>query len=190
MMRKSSPALRVGFSLLIAVAFFVILAVAVPSPPKVVQQDAFSVAGIEVRTSNAKEAASGVIGKQWQKFFQDGVLQKISTKIGDNIYAVYSDYAGDHYGEYSFLIGAKVPNGSPVPAGLVLKTVPAGRYAVLTTGKGQVAKVVIAAWQQVWTMEEKHQLGGPRAYKSDFELYDQRSEDPQNSQVDLYIGLK
>jgi len=189
-MRKSGPAFRVCFSFLIAVAFFVILAVAVPSPPEVVQRDAFSVAGIEVRTSNAKEAASGVIGKQWQKFFQDGVLQRIPNKIDSNIYAVYSDYAGDHNGEYSFLIGAKVRNGSPVPAGLVLETVPAGRYAVVTTGKGQVAKVVIAAWQQVWTMEEKHQLGGPRAYKSDFELYDQRSEDSQNSQVDLYIGLK
>lgn len=158
---------------------------------KVVHQSSFSVIGIEVRTSNAREATSdGVIGKQWEKFFQDETLGKIPNKVGSNIYAVYSDYAGDRNGEYAFLIGAKVEAGSIAPPGFVLKTVPAGRYAAVTSDTGPVAKVVVAAWRQVWQMEEKHELGGERAYKADFELYDQRAADPQNAQVDLFIGLK
>ena len=160
------------------------------SAPKTVRQAAFSVAGIEVRTSNAKEVtADGVIGKQWQKFFQDGVLEKIPNKVDGSIYAVYSDYASDKNGEYSLTIGAKVPVGSQVPPGLVLKAVTAGNYTVVTSEKGPVAKVVVAAWQRVWAMEDKHDLG-PRAYKTDYELYDQRAADPQNSQADLYIGTK
>jgi predicted transcriptional regulator YdeE len=159
--------------------------------PKKVHQDGFSVVGIETRTTNAKEATSaGVIPKQWQKFFQDGIQQKIRDKVDGTIYAVYSDYASDRNGEYSFLIGMKVKPNATVPAGMVLRSIPAGEYAVITSDQGQVSKVVPGAWQQIYSFEDKHQLGGPRAYRADFELYDQRAADPQNSQVDIYVGLK
>jgi predicted transcriptional regulator YdeE len=159
--------------------------------PKVVHHGSFSVIGVEVRTSNAKEATSdGIIGKQWQKFFEEGTLAKIPNQTGSNLYAVYSDYTGDRNGEYSFVIGARVADGSTAPPGFVLKTIPSGKYALITTERGPVAKVVVAAWQRVWQLEEKHELGGSRAYKADFELYDQRASDPENTVVDLYIGLK
>jgi predicted transcriptional regulator YdeE len=182
--------MRTAFVLLTLVSFSVILIAGETSIP-IVHQNAFSVAGIEVRTSNAKESSGdGLIGKQWQKFFQDGVLEKIPNKLDANIYAVYSDYASDHNGEYTLTIGAKVAAGSPAPAGLVVKTVPAGNYAVVTTDKGPVAKVVTAAWQRVWDLEQKKELGGARAYKADFELYDQRAANPQDAQADIYLGLK
>jgi predicted transcriptional regulator YdeE len=159
--------------------------------PKVVHQPAFSVIGIEVRTSSAKEATSeGLIGKQWHRIFQEGLLQKIPAKTDSNIYAVYSNYASDHNGEYSYTLGARVPEGTPPPAGFVLRAVPAGNYAVVTSEKGPVAQVVSAAWRRVWAMEDTHKFSSPRAYKADFELHDQRASDPQNAQVDLYIGLK
>ena len=159
--------------------------------PKTVHQDGFFVVGIEVRTSNAKEmTGEGAIPKQWQKFFQDGIQQKIPDKVDGTIYAVYTDYASDRNGEYSFVIGVKVNPNATVPAGMALRKVPAGDYAVLTSDKGPVSKVVPAAWQQIWSLEDKHQLGGPRAYRADFEVYDQRAADSQSSQVDVYIGVK
>jgi len=183
--------MRAGLVLLLAASLSAILHSAGPSGPKVVHEDAFWVLGIEVRTNNAKETTSeGVIGKQWQKFFQKGVLEKIPNKTGGDIYAVYSDYASDHNGDYSFLIGAKVADGSKAPAGFILKKVPAGNYAVVPTEKGPIAKVVSEAWQRIWAMEDKRELGGQRAYKVDYELHDQRSADPQNAQVNIYIGLK
>jgi len=158
--------------------------------PKQVHQRQFSIIGIEARTTNAKEMSNqAVIGKQWQRFFQEQVLQKIPDKADPNIYAVYTDYATDRSGEYSFVIGAKVNQESRVPPGMVLKTVPAGNYAVITSDKGPVDKVVVAAWQQIWALEDKAALGGRRAYRADFEIY-QRAADPQNSQVDIYVGLK
>jgi len=159
--------------------------------PKKVHQDGFSVVGIEVRTSNAKEmTGEGAIPKQWQKFFQDGIQQKIPDKVDRTIYAVYSDYASDRNGEYSFLIGVKVNPNATAPAGMVLKKIPSGEYAVITSDQGPVGKVVPAAWQQIWSLEDKHQLGGTRAYHADFEVHDQRSIDPQSSQVDVCVGLK
>jgi len=149
----------------------------------------FLVIGIEVRTTNAKEATpEGVIPRQWQRFFQEGILAKIPNKIGGNIYAVYSDYASDHNGEYDYLIGAMVKQGTVPPPGMVAKSVPGGRYAVLTTDKGPLAKVVPQTWLAVFKLEDEKKL--QRTYKVDFEIYDQRSQDPQNAQVDLYLGIK
>jgi len=158
--------------------------------PKKVHQEGFSIIGIEARTSNAMEMkGEGVIPKQWQKFFQDGVQQKIANRADANVYAVYTDYASDRNGEFSFVIGVRV-TAAAVPSGMVLKKIPAGDCALITSEKGPVGKVVVAAWQQVWALEDKAHLGGARAYKADFEVYDSRAADPQNSQVDLYVGLK
>lgn len=150
---------------------------------------AFTVIGIEARTSNAREATpDGIIGKQWQKFFSEGISQKIPNKIEPNFYAVYSDYASDHNSEYSFLIGTKVKEGTAPPKGMVAKQVRAGKYAVMTTDKGPFPKVVPAAWMKIFSLEESGKI--KRAYQTDFELYDQRAQDPQNAQVDIYIGVK
>jgi len=159
--------------------------------PKVVEQPEFPVIGIQVRTSNAKEiTGGGVIPKQWDKFFKDGIADKIPNKVDSNIYAVYTGYASDRDGEYDFIIGMKVSRLSDVPPGMVAKKVPSGRFAVITSAKGPVAQVVPQAWQRVYSLEDNKQLGGARAYKADFEVYDQRSQNPQDSEVDLYVGLK
>src|SRR5580692_11246094 len=159
--------------------------------PKVVEQKEFSVIGIQVRTSNAKEMTGGdAIPRQWDRFFKEAIADKIPHKVDSTIYAVYTGYASDRNGEYDFIIGMKVSSVSDVPPGMVAKKVPRGKYAVLTSVKGQVAQVVPQAWQRVWGLEDNKQLGGARAYKADFEVYDQRSQNPQDSQVDLYVGLK
>jgi len=33
-------------------------------------------------------------------------------------------------------------------------------------------------------------LGGERAYKADYEVYDQRATDPQNAQLEIRVGLR
>jgi predicted transcriptional regulator YdeE len=149
----------------------------------------FLISGIEARTTNANEGtADGVIPRQWQRFFQEDILSKIPGRIGTNIYALYTDYASDRNGEYSFVIGAMVKEGTSAPAGLVAKRVVGGQFAVFTSDQGPLPKVVPGAWQKLWKLEDEGNL--KRAYKTDFEIYDQRAQDPQNAQVDIYIGLK
>lgn len=158
--------------------------------PKTVQQPGFTVIGIAARTSNAKEmTADGIIGKQWGHFYQDGVMGKIPNKAGQSIIAVYSDYASDKNGEYTFLLGVKVTSDSDVPAGMVAKKIPAGRYAVFTTEKGPGQKVIPEAWMKINSLP-KSAVGGDRVYRADYEVYDERASDPQNLQADIYIGIK
>jgi predicted transcriptional regulator YdeE len=158
--------------------------------PRVLQQSGFTVIGIAVRTSNAKEmTADGVIGKQWERFVQDGVMDKIPNKADQSMVAMYTDYASDKNGEYTFLLAAKVNSDANVPAGMVAKKILAGKYAVFTTEKGPGPKVVPEAWMKIDSLPQSA-VGGDRVYHADFEVYDQRATDPQNLQADIYVGIK
>jgi CubicO group peptidase (beta-lactamase class C family)/predicted transcriptional regulator YdeE len=158
--------------------------------PKLLQQDGFTVMGISARTSNAKEmTADGVIGKQWMHLLQDGLIAKIPNKADSSIIAVYTDYATDHHGEYTYVLGARVTSAADVPAGMVAKKVPGGKFAVFTTEKGPAPRVVPALWMKINSLP-KDAEGADRVYQADYEVYDERARDPGNLQVDVYIGVR
>lgn len=158
--------------------------------PKVVEEAGFSVIGIAERTTNAREmSGEGMIGKQWGRFMQESLLAQIPNKADTSIIAVITDYASDKDGEYTHLIGARVTSTADVPEGMVVKKVPAGKYAIFTSEKGPVAQVVVGTWQKIWA-QPKSAPGGNRAYKADYEVYDERAGDPQNAQMDVHVGIK
>ena len=158
--------------------------------PKAVQEEGFTVMGIAIRTSNAEQMTEArPIGKQWERLFKEGVLAEIPNKADGNILAVYSEYASDKDGEYTYLLGARVTKVDNVPAGMTVKKVAAGKYAVFTSERGPVQKVVVEMWQRVWATP-KSAMGGERNYKTDFEVYDQRAQNPADSVVDLHVAVK
>ena len=158
--------------------------------PKVVQQDEFTVVGISARTRNALEMTpQGVIGAMWGRLFQEGIIQKIPNKADPRVVAVYTDYASDHNGEYTYVLGARVTSDADVPAGMVAKKIPAGKYAVFTSEKGPAPQVVPALWMKINSLPQGA-VGTDRAYRADFEIYDERAMDPQNLQMDVYVGIR
>ena len=158
--------------------------------PKMVEEPGFTVVGISIRTSNAKErSGQGAIPQQWDRFMKEDLLSKIPNKVDSSILAVYTDYESDAMGAYTLIIGAQVSSADDVPPGMVAKKVPAGRYALFTSEKGFVGKVVPQTWSHIWAVA-KSAPEGNRAYQADFEVYDQRAADPQNAQVDIHVGIK
>lgn len=158
--------------------------------PKVLEEGGFTVVGIAARTSNAKEmTGDGVIGKQWGKLMQEGFITKIPNKADQNIVAVYTDYASDKDGAYTFLLGARVTSEGDVPEGMVAKKIPAGKFAVFTTDAGPGPKVVPETWMRINSLPSTA-VGGDRTYRADYEIYDERARDPQNLQADVYVGIK
>jgi predicted transcriptional regulator YdeE len=191
-----NPILQIGRrACFVAAALLLFAIAAVSGEPSqmeatVVQEGRFSVIGISARTSNAKEmTADGVIGKMWGWLMQENLLSKIPNKADKNIVAVYTDYASDKNGEYTYVLGAKVNSDTEVPAGMVMKKIPAGRYAVFTSYKGPAPKVVPELWMRINSLPSSAP-GGNRVYGADFEVYDQRAGDPQNIQMDVYVGIK
>ncbi len=150
----------------------------------------FTVVGIATRTSNDAEfkRGAGKLMGLWQRFFQENVLANISHKVDDSIVVVYYDYESDYKGEYSYLIGAKVTDTSHIPEGMIIKEVPAGMYQLFTTEKGPVQQVEFVAWSTIWSLEEAGKLD--RAYHIDYEIHDEKALDPENAQIDIYIGVR
>jgi predicted transcriptional regulator YdeE len=102
---------------------------------------------------------------------------------------VYTDYAGDHNGEYTYLLGARVTSDAEIPDGMTAKKIPGGKFAVFTTDKGPGPQVVPATWMKINSLPQSA-VGGDRTYRADYEIYDERARDPQNLQADVYIGIR
>jgi predicted transcriptional regulator YdeE len=140
-----------------------------------VQLEHFAVIGTEVRTSNAREMTpEGLIGRAWERFSKE--------HVGAKPIAVYSEYASDEHGEYNYLLGVKVPAIGEIPAGMTVRHVPTGRYAVFTSERGPAAKVVYETWKRIWA--EPRTARYARSYRADFEKY------LEDGRVEIYIGVK
>jgi predicted transcriptional regulator YdeE len=156
-----------------------------------IQQHAgFYIAGLTARTNNAHEmSGKGKIGNVWQEFLKPNVVAKIPNKMGVDLIAVYTDYETDHTGHFTYLLGLPILTAESLPADLTIKHIPAGRYAVFSSSRGPIKQVVPEIWQRIWSMSPE-ELGGTRAFKTDYEIYDQRAANPENAQIDVYVGLR
>jgi predicted transcriptional regulator YdeE len=157
--------------------------------PKVEDQDSFIVVGVTVRTNNTREATGqGDIPGLWQSAIQNGTLETIPNKTGDGMVVVYSDYATDNTGDYNYTLGYRVTSADKVPDGMVARTIHAGKYAAIVSETGPPQEVIPALWQRIAQMTPQ-QLGGARAYQTDFETYG-AIVDWGNVQMTAHLGLK
>ncbi len=151
----------------------------------------FYMAGIAARTNNATEmSGNGKIGGIWKTLLQPGLVSRIPNKIGVDLIAVYTPTTRPTT-PATTPISSVFPLSPTegMPATLTIKHVSPGNYAVITSGRGPVKEVVRDVWQRIWSMSEE-ELGGKRAFRCDYEIYDQRSADPENAQIDVYISLR
>ena len=149
----------------------------------------FYVAGYLVRTNNANEAGGkSKIGPLWQRFMQGDLGAQIPNRTDAALTVAYSNYAGDENGDYDYLLGARVSSTEKLPPGMSWRKVEPATYAIILTDKGQMPGVLQAAWARIWKMTATD-LGGKRAFVTDYEIYDRRSANPQNAQVEIHIGL-
>lgn len=148
--------------------------------------------GITAVTSNAAEMnpETAKIEAMMQRFFAENLQEKITNKkTPGKIFAVYTNYESDASGEYTYFLGEEVTSFDKKSEEFETLIIPVQTYAKFTSNPGQMPKVVIDMWQNIWKMGVPD-LGGNRAYIADFEVYDERSRDPSNAILDIYIGIK
>ncbi|TYS28588.1 GyrI-like domain-containing protein [Bacillus pumilus] len=132
--------------------------------------------GLSVRTTNEMEQTKErKIAPLWQQFFAQQIHGGQAPVTG-----LYSDYEKDEHGSYLFTAGQFAD-----PQLEHAKEIPASTYARFRTKKGPIEEVVFETWQQIWTWDERHF----RTYTGDFEWYDERSIDPKEAQIDIYIAI-
>jgi predicted transcriptional regulator YdeE len=150
----------------------------------------FYVAGLWGRTNNAAEYSKhGKIGQLWGQFLKSDFRRSLPNRIGDEVYAVYTDYESDHTGDYTFVVGHRVSTATDLGNRFVTVQIPDGEYAVITSELGPAAQIVPAVWQKISALTPE-ELSGIRSYRCDFELYDHRSQNPNLAQIDVFLGLQ
>lgn len=141
--------------------------------------EGFDVAGVSVVTE--KTRATDDINALWERFFKESVGQKVAGKVNDVIYAVYSDYAGDHNKPYRLTIGYRAHGTQP--GGMHVVKVAANDYAILSAA-GEQPKALVETWKSVWESDLE------RTYKTDFEVYGPRFFEDGVHEVLVHIGIK
>lgn len=148
-----------------------------------VKVEPFHIIGITVRTTNENGKGAEDIGALWQRFMTEGVLQKIPNKLGNEVYSVYTEYAGDHTQPYTTLLGCKVAGLDEVPEGLTGKSFGGGTYEKFVV-QGDLADGIVAnQWMKIWEMDL------PRTYTADFEIFGEKAQNPQDAEVDILIAV-
>lgn len=149
----------------------------------------FYVAGWQVRTNNTDEASGKrKIGPLRQRFMQQNLAAQIPDRTDGAFIVVYFNYVSDEKSDFDYLLGARVSSVEDLPAGMIWRKVEPGTYAVILTDKGQMPGVLQAAWARIWKMPPA-ELGGKRAFVTDYEIYDERSVNRQSAQVEIRVGL-
>lgn len=149
---------------------------------KQVNVDPFNVVGIAVRTSNADGQAAKDIPALWERFMAENIVSKIPNKVDATIYALYTDYEGDHTKPYTTVIGCRVGDLNGIPEGMVGKSFDGGNYTQFTT-KGDLSKgLIINQWMKIWEMDLD------RKYTVDFEVFGEKAQDPTDAEVDILIA--
>ena len=133
------------------------------------------------KTTNEGGQSSIDCGNLWQKFERENFAERIPDKLSDEIYAVYFDYEGDHTKPFSYFIGCKVKSNTDPPQGMDNLTIPAGSFTKVIA-KGKMPDCVANSWKDIWSSITD------RAYKYDFEIYDERSEDWSNAEVEIFVS--
>jgi predicted transcriptional regulator YdeE len=151
----------------------------------IVELDAIKLIGLalKTKTTNVNEQSGIDCGNLWQEFEKGKYAEMIPNKLTDEVLAVYHQYEGDHTKPFSYFIGCKVKEDTEVPAGLDSLTIAKGTYQKIEA-KGIMPDCVINTWKEIWVSDI------PRSYKMDFEVYDERSRDWSNAEVDLYLSVQ
>ncbi len=144
----------------------------------------FTVIGISVRTTNENGKSAKDIGELWNKFITEEILAKIPNKEDDTIYSVYTEYESDHTKPYTTILGCKVKNTGSVPDGMITKIIKGGNY-VKFVSKGDLTKgSVYKTWSKIWNTDLE------REYSTDFELYSEKIQNPNDAEVDIFVAIR
>lgn len=160
--------------------------------PTLVELDEFFVMGMEITTSEAREASptTAILPALWRTFFTEKIEGKIAHRKDPNEHVgVYSDYDRDAksrtFGSYAALAGCEVTEvGEDVPEGLVAMSLPAGSY-LLFEARGPMPDAVIRTWEEIRVFFDRNSEY-ERAYEADFDLY--RNDQPEA--VDIFVSVK
>src|SRR5664279_1466913 len=96
------------------------------------------------KTFNANGQSAIDCGSLWQEFERRNIAAQVINRMGDEVFAVYYDYEGDHTKPYAYFIGCRIQPRALVPEGLDSLRIPPADYRIVTA-KGKIPDCIAAA---------------------------------------------
>ncbi|NCX96795.1 MAG: AraC family transcriptional regulator [Chitinophagia bacterium] len=146
-----------------------------------VVENSIIITGISTRIEHPTHA-SKQMEELWQQFWKENLPSKVTGRFNNTIYTVYHEYAGDYTKPYTATIGYRINKIQDISNDLKVIVIPQQHYKVFTAN-GHLPGSVVAAWKNIWHSNLQ------RSYKFDFEIYDERAQNPQDAIVDIYIAV-
>jgi len=144
----------------------------------------FNVIGISVRTTNENGQSGKDIQALWSQFMSEEIQSKIPNKVSEDLFCIYTDYEKDHTKPYTTILGCKVENLDVVPENMIGKTIESANYKELIA-KGNLSKgIVFNKWLEIWNSDLD------RSFTADFEVYGEKTQNPEKAEVAIYIALQ
>lgn len=138
----------------------------------------FKIIGIATRTTNKDNKSKEDLGKLWERFFAENIVENIPNKSSNEILSIYTDYKSDFTDEYTAIIGLKVSTLDEIPNGMIGREFKADNFQKFIA-KGEMPKAVLDTWIDIW--QRNNELN--RKYNYDFEVYG------ENSEVEIYLSI-
>jgi len=145
----------------------------------------FKIIGISTRTTNKDNKAQQDLGQLWGEFYSENLFEKIPNKLSNEVLTIYTDYKSDFMEDYTTIIGMPVSTLDEIPNGLVGREFQANNFQKFTA-KGEMPNAVVNTWIDIWKRNKELN----RKYSYDFEVYGEKSQNGENSEVDIYIATK
>jgi len=144
----------------------------------------FNVIGISVRTTNENGQSGKDIPALWSQFMSEEIQSKIPNKVSEDLFCIYTDYEKDHTKPYTTILGCKVESLDVVPENMIGKTIESANYKELIAKGNLYEGIVFNKWLEIWNSDLD------RSFTADFEVYGEKTENPQKAEVAIYIALQ
>ncbi len=154
--------------------------------PRIVVKSEFIVMGLSVKTSDEENEKNNVIGRLWEEYLLR--RREIPGKVNPRVDLGVCEIIEDLEDEFNYICCTEVEEAEGVPKGMVAERIPASKYAVFThrgsTHKlGDTYDYILGRWIPNSLFEINK--GG-----HDFELYDDRFTNGEDSEMEIYIPIK
>lgn len=148
-------------------------------------QKSMKIIGISARTKNEFGKPNLEIMSLWNTFMSENVMEKIPNKLNHDIYSIYTDYQTDFKGEYTVILGLAVESLDEIPNGMIGRQFDEENFKIFEA-KGSMPEAVIQTWVDIW----KNDSTLNRKYSYDYEVYNEKSRNGDDSIVNIHIAIK
>jgi len=145
----------------------------------------FKIIGISTRTTNKNHQDQQDLGNLWGQFYAENIFEKIPNKLSNEVIAIYTDYKSDFTEEYTTIIGVHVLTLHEIPNGLIGREFQPENFQKFTA-KGEMPNAIVNTWIDIWKRDKELN----RKYSYDFEVYGEKSQNGENSEVEIFIAIK